>query len=500
MDHRASEGVEPFDAIDQLLAEHPFGNTNYITEQLHISYKRRLEKISAHLPAARRLLDGLSQADRYGQDRTLGDTIVRCAIQHAHTQTETGTQYGIPLEDCGEIFRETARLLNEEAYGPLGHGLRNRLGSEPGLGWIWTEDRSDDVFSRSLRHVIDADYHGQLCTPDADDLEMLRVAARLLGRLLPRTARSALRHAHLVAIFPDTGSWAGKGSSSQFRIGGTIFISRKMLFNPWWVAEHLLHEALHQQMYDFRHGHTLLEPNFQRHGAPLVRSLWNMPDSNRWDVHRTLAAFHVYVHLALLAMVAEEREGAYAAEYGPKRMISSRTALGRAHYLREQLTSLCWDELGLAGKRFVEWFSSVLELLDPSPPPKDSYVHLLLDRYLLEARRVESLLRSGEPSADLTQQLDALSGEEMHSCREALAVVAAHADLSPSDNTSPTPLVDQPGMRFVRIRQTVVETVLGVFPHGYVSPDSKGASEILTVMIERSSEALKSVFMRSLAN
>jgi hypothetical protein len=207
-----------------------------------------------------------------------------------------------------------------------------------------------------------------------------------------------------------------------------------------------------------------------------------------WDVHRVLAAFHVYVHLALLAMVAEEREVEYAQQYGPKRVTRSRAALERAQYLSEQLETSCWPELGLAGKRFVEWFNSILEVLDSSPPPKGSYVHLLLDRYLREARLVElALQRADDRTPALLQRLKALSNEEVRSCGKALAEVNAYMDLPQFEPD------EEPGTQFIRVRRSIAETVREVFPNGYTLPKSKVADEMLTNMIETSSEALKSV-------
>src|SRR5438128_5025033 len=96
--------LEMLETIETILAQHrAFGNSDYIHEQLQVSYKRRLNKISAYLPLAGQLLDALCRANSYSRYRVIGDTVVRCAIQHAHTQLETGTQYGLPLDECEEV-------------------------------------------------------------------------------------------------------------------------------------------------------------------------------------------------------------------------------------------------------------------------------------------------------------------------------------------------------------------------------------------------------------
>jgi CubicO group peptidase (beta-lactamase class C family) len=226
---------------------------------------------------------------------------------------------------------------------------------------------------------------------------MLAKGAQLLGDLLPLLSCNVLSHVHLIAVYPPVGTWTGMASASEFRLSGAFFLNRLSLSNPFAVAEAIFHEALHHQMYDFRQGHSLLEPGFARKDAPRIHALWNLPDSKRghyWNIHRALAAFHVYVHLALLCTVAEHRLHELEKVYGKLGSTTGRhKALARAQFLAEHIRKLCWQELGLAGKRFVDWFASVLDALDSSPPPKGSYVHLLLDRYRREGNEVELATR-----------------------------------------------------------------------------------------------------------
>ncbi len=128
-----------------------------------------------------------------------------------------------------------------------------------------------------------------------------------------------------------------------------------------------------------------------------VRSIWNSPrltDANLWDVHRVFAALHVYAHLALFSAVAERRAPEFEGAYGPIRaMTSSKKAAERAHYLGDQLKQGCWEDLGIGGQNLADWLISVLQVLDPSPPPSDAYLHLCLDLYEREAREVAAALR-----------------------------------------------------------------------------------------------------------
>jgi hypothetical protein len=389
------EDTQYLEMLDSILAQHrAFGNADYIHEQLHHCYERRLAGLSKHLPAAADVLDALSRTTTYNRYRVIGDTIVRCAIDNARWQLETGTRHGLPLNECEEVLHALVHRLNHSTFGePPELGTISELYH----GGVWRDEHSGgDVFTRTFRHVIQGAC-SVLYTPTTDDLDMLAKGALLLSDLLPFVSRSALSHVHLIAFFPEVGFWKGASSMSQFALGGTIFLNKEYLRDPWWVAEQLLHEALHQKLYDFRHGHSLLEPNFSRPDAPRVCSLWNVAGSNKsnlWDIHRAIAAFHVYVHLALLSTIAEQRAPELEEKYGPKQaIIDSRRAMDRAHYLCDKIRESCWLELGLAGKRLVEWLRSILNALDPSPPPTGSYIHLLLDRYQREANKAEEVVR-----------------------------------------------------------------------------------------------------------
>jgi len=335
----------------------------------------------------------------------------------------------------------------------------------------------------------------------------LQTATELLGELLPQLAPSVLSHVHLVAAFNPVGYWSSTASSSEFRLSGTVFLNQTVLVDPWIAADHLFHEALHQQLYDFRQAHSLLAPDFDREGAPTVCSLWNMPDSSRgnfWDVHRSLAAFHVYTHLALLAGLAEQRTQELEARYGPNTLTPRRTALSRAHYLHEQLTTAFMPELGPAGMKFVEWFGSVLRCIDPEPPSPGSYVHLFLDRYWREAQNVAYLSKRADPP-DVDQTLLTLANEEVQSVRRLLSAVKQDDELV-RFNTLAASIYDEnsrmfatdraPLIQFARLRQLNAQTILDVSPDGYTLSEDKLADGIVRDMVEASSQALIPVIRR----
>jgi hypothetical protein len=450
-------------------------------------------------------MNSIEEARQY---RILGDPVVRAVVQQALGRIDAGNQTILSLEECGEVLREVVRYVeNGVDSGPLASGdaQAHHLGSDCDTPWIWIRERRDDIFGRTFDKLVAAEYGEALCTPSSADIAMLQNATRLLEEFFPLLARSALSHAHVIGVFPGTGSWEKVASSSQFRLTGAIFLNKTTLKNPWWVAEHLLHEALHQKLYDFRHAHSLLardDPHALNLPADVrkVVSLWNTPGldaSNAWDPHRTIAAYHVYVHLALFCTVAEQRVSEFESVYGrldtPPAMTNSRRAFERARYLGENLRSSCWAELGVAGQRMVEWFGSVLDALDPCPPPPGSYLHLVLDRYLMEAAKVQQ--RALSP--DLADQLARLIRNEVASIKAVLAIMDAGAETINFSTSLEKCANLEEGNAFPQVRRLVAETLFRLTSDGYTLKQSGTSTltpeEMVRDMVETSSHELATI-------
>ncbi|WP_116744312.1 hypothetical protein [Janthinobacterium sp. 78] len=418
----AAPDADVLTAVETALASHrAFGDSNYIRDQLAVAYRRRLHKLGGALPEADSLATLLDAAPPVRRRQLLGDTVLRCAVQHAMRQLHLGDEYGLPLPQCAALFQEAhAHLQAGFPGGPLVAHLppMARL-HEEGSGspqnedtYLWHAWQQGTPYARAFLAVMEDNYGAPLSTPTPQERVLLHRGLRLLETLLPRLTASALSHVQLIALFPKLGTWRGKASSSQFRVNGSVFLNQELIGNPWWLAEHLLHESLHQKLYDFRHGHSLLAPDYAREDGAKVCSLWNAPDddgNHYWDAHRALAAFHVYVHLALLCLQAERQEAALAPQYGPigQHMSGSRRAIDRARYLGEQLQSTTWPELGLAGRHMTHWLLDVLDALDTQRRPSGATLHLLLDLYERQSRKLDTYLAQQPPPRSDTLGLQA---------------------------------------------------------------------------------------------
>jgi hypothetical protein len=172
-------------------------------------------------------------------------------------------------------------------------------------------------------------------------------------------------------------------------------------------------------------------------------------------------------------------------------MTESRRAFQRARYLGEKLQSSCADELGFAGRRFVEWLCSILDVLEPAPAPPGAYLHLVLDRYLMEAAKIAQL----SLSAELVQGLAALLQSEITFAKAVFALMGddvletefltALANCSRLDEAS----------AFPTIRRVISQSLLKLAPdgctfHPLLHRSRRAAEEVVREMIESSSRQL----------
>jgi hypothetical protein len=493
--------VDPaLQSVDEVLArQRPFGDSEYIANRLRAVYERRLIKLSDQIPVAGDIVDSLAAKDPIYARRVLADTTVRTVIEHLRRAVATGTSGGYnltPVDLCHDVLEALLdHLKTGLGRGPLNLSSGPRVGPMPYHPWIWVDDRpAGDPFAKAYRWLIEAHYGGMPRPARDADVSALQRGAQLLEELLPTSAPSVMGHTQVVAVIPASGVWERMQSSSQYLLGGNIFL-RDLIFNkPWLVSELLYHESIHQKLYDLRHGHTVLkedaalDPDSLAKSEVLVESPWNYPD-NQWDTHRVLAAFHVYVHVSLLSLRSEEPGSDLEPIIGPRTgQTPARAALDRARYLGEKLAEpQCWYELDAAGQKLVEWLTAVLDFLDEDPPPRGAVLHLLLNRYEREAQRVlrrealsetsylATLLAKDEPQITLKLLSELHRDSTSRSLRNAL-------DQLPTDD---------PRQFFAAVRRCIVEA-LRECGDRYNLPctESVDACSVVTRMIERSSRLL----------
>ena len=319
---------------DEMASREPFANDFYILDVMSDSLTAKLERLAPDLPPAAELLGAIRQRPTNDYRRMFAETTLRSAIGHAYRRLVSGTPCYLELGECAAVLSVAAQYVAQGGTAtPLQDGSLVALDPDSNHGLIWSEEHSYDTYGRALRALLMDRYRMLPVIPDAASIEVLRTRARLLEELLPALAPSALRHVQIVACMPSAAIFSDVQSSSQLHLSG-IFFLRESLGSPWWVAEHRPHESLHLKLYDLHHGHTLVQSGGGIEGARPVISPGNpslLSGANKWYVWRVLVAYHVYVHLALLCAVAEQREPELAATYGPcSDMIQSHKARGRS--------------------------------------------------------------------------------------------------------------------------------------------------------------------------
>jgi len=494
-------------SLDDILAEGSFGNSAYITAQLHMCYMQRLESLSPQVPAAKSLLRTLETSEDHARYLVFGDMVFRCAVQHTMRHLWNESFKGLTLSTCASIFDEIDQRLRAKEPPSVRAALGDTIGPEAYHGAIWSEGLGGPM-AAAFRDLVRAHYAQVPVSVTPSEIETLRAGVRLVERLLPRCSQSVFSHAHVIGVFSSEGPSSGLASSSEYWLSGTVFLGRRLLVNPWYAAEHVFHEALHQQLYDFRQRHSVLRWGFDRADAPLIESPWNLPDrnnNNQWDVHRSLAAFHVYVHLAVFACLAVAADDELRRVYGKRVMTSKATSIARARYLQEQLRGALWEELGAAGQRLVDWFGMVLDAVDQSPPPPGARVHLLLDRYRKEAREIEQFTHDGGPPSQFVTRLEDLLNLEIRSVRSVflaanrLDVLSSfeqsvkEAQGARSDNE---PVTDNVGARFARVRMAISRSIRSLASGRFELPGPPECTALVEDMVRANSDTVRELVGR----
>ncbi|WP_223738662.1 hypothetical protein [Corallococcus sp. AS-1-12] len=411
----------------------PFGDWRYINDRSVLFYTRRLELLVRRLPEVEPLLAAWNAASPEARYPVLGDTVLRATLNAALGGLENGVQ-DLPLERYRAVFEDARRLLAEgrrEAPTERGASRRLRVGDAAHHPWVWCDEREEDVWAQGFRQLFDQEKSRSLLrTPDEASLGVLRGAVALLEDVLPQVSRSVLDHAYLIGVTDvlNRRDWDNPkrrfsyDSFTTFTIPGALFLSMGMLRNPYKAAESLLHESLHLKLHDVQHTHAILKRGYNSDRSPVIRSLWNRwhPEAtNEWPACRSLAAMHVYVHLALYAERLARDPERIQAVHGPLNgydpVLQKRRSLERAYFLGGALRRECWEELGIGGQRMVDWMMGLLNELGAGHLPQDGNAHLFLDLYEREAKDFNVLLEG------LREMPEAVSAERGQGLRRAVS-------------------------------------------------------------------------------
>jgi hypothetical protein len=362
----------------------PFGDWRYIRQRVIESVSRRLDLSQRLFHQAAPVLERIRTLDDATAARVLEHPFLRSAVLAAtrhlkdpwkvltHEQVEQYLeQLGILLAGGWKGWElSSLSLLMEEDYEDA---ARHTL-------WQWTGEQGDRTLTGItptvfLKNSPNCVFHH----PTAEESRKLRQGIALLRELFPLLTPSILRHIDVIALV-STGPARGEGgpsggnpistdpliSCSSDTSPGVIFVNPKVLTNPWYIAETILHEGLHSKLYDVMATHNLLRANYKQEAARL-HPLWHM-SSESWDVQRSLFAMHVYAHLALFFQRVARSFDALEPRFGPLHVIdarlSMRRSLDRAHFLGMKLAEVGTRGLGPAGQLLLARLQEMLLMFD----------------------------------------------------------------------------------------------------------------------------------------
>jgi hypothetical protein len=449
-------------SLDELVvAGAPFGDSSYIHDQLHQLYCQRLARIAERIPVADELAQVLNRVESAQRNRFLGHPSVKSVIQNAFREVVLHTPTVIPLAECARVLESTLHQLRLDYKSPAEQSLLSgldRVGPDVHHPYIWSEDNSDDPYRSVFRRLVHEHFEDPVASANSASTIALQRGIALLEEVVPVTTRSALSHVQIIALFPAMGSWRTKSSCSTYRLSGAVFLRKESLHDPWWVAEHLLHEALHQKLYDIRETHSLIarESDFEPAGdepdqhksVSIAEPPWNRRDSTRssqWPISRVMAAFHVYAHLAMLGVYADRRLAELESKFGTRdeespRLVGSRSSFDRAWFLLDAVRESCRDELGPAGEGLVSWTEQFLNLLAPEPSRPRMQLRLAFERYEREGRAAQSILDklpttdSLQPTREQAAIVSDFSEPLANECSEASRIVLSVGGMEEESN------------------------------------------------------------------
>jgi hypothetical protein len=470
--------------------------------------------LASDFPASTVMADALQHSTIERKYKVIGDPVVRDAINSAVAHYKIDMSLQVPLDDIEKILNVAAQhlLIDQTTGSPLETANRRslRIGAEAYHAWVWSEERAEDLFGRYFKRLVEANLSKlALRTPEEHSHKMLARGAKLLATLFPRLARSALDHVHIVAIVKHG---PGFTAVSHPNVMGTIFLSPLILQDPWQAAEVLLHEAMHQKFIDLEHTHSLLGTGYYNTPSPTIRPLWNRPGigkADEWTIDRALTVMHVYTCLALFYDGVERRTPELSEDYGPLHgfdpAVSFRSALDRAQYLRYQMSRYTGN-LGYAGQKFVKWLSDLLDQLDPLPPAPEWKAHLLLDRYMREAKQVKECLADSVSTSDNVDGfrgvstsgiLEDLIGSEIATTERILSIgggAPLQLPTSIRNSENPNTLGDRFALARGAVFQALAQSAGRPCYYYRCAPEYvRECDELLETMVERSSQRVNAV-------
>jgi HEXXH motif-containing protein len=375
----------------ELVSDPFFAAADTITESARVYVDLALDVLADHAPEAAVLTRTIADAPPERTRRLLQSSALRCAVFELLAALPSRRGGWFADDDTAEacaVLRDAAVLLASPADpGGLLEGHALPLGqSDDAAGFrLWSPrtpaGAGQRLLVRRFDRTIGADIDGPsspsgpvLGAGSQDHGTVLTEAVALLGAVVPELTESVGCHVHLVALMhtPEEGHRRVL-SASDSTIPGALFLSTAAVRDRLSAAEALLHEATHQRLYDLMLCRNLYAAHYSPQTSPRAIPPWYAAESGgaaAWRADRALAAFHVYVHLAVLwsAALAGPAADVLTARERPVAAARLRRCFDKGGYLLGLLRGTMRPALGAHGLSFVEFLAQAFTRLDDASP------------------------------------------------------------------------------------------------------------------------------------
>ncbi|MGW4959064.1 hypothetical protein ACWEPL_17710 [Nonomuraea sp. NPDC004186] len=220
----------------------------------------------------------------------------------------------------------------------------------------------EEVLSRwNAQTVADGENLLVAAVEVGDDLERAADHAMdLLAEALPVVAPDVLRCAY--GLVPITGAIISGHFAQTPKL---IFVNVSALRNVYDAAESILHESLHQKLFDIGLARTIFRPGYVDAESHTIPIPWSGDELRvrQFSADRAISAYHVYVHQTLLYLALLTRRRSYA-EPDPEILHRTAVAWARAREFRRGLHGDgARTELGEDGLAFLHWLDRAHDAL-----------------------------------------------------------------------------------------------------------------------------------------
>lgn len=163
----------------------------------------------------------------------------------------------------------------------------------------WTDPAARQLFEWITGVLRGSNYDGTLnkVALDDDDIRRIEFAVAILKKATPALAENSLPLIKILCVAETSiASWHMSQFPHAISISSDCLRSRTLLF----LAEHLLHECLHEKYNMLRARQPYMLSPFDDSSSPGVLLPWSEQEGERhvFQVDRLVSTLHVYAHLA----------------------------------------------------------------------------------------------------------------------------------------------------------------------------------------------------------